>query len=65
MPKEKKYQVTVTRVSYSQHTFTVSATSKKSAEEAAFERACNHDFGTGYDAEYVIESVVPVKPKNL
>lgn len=54
-----KYEVEVTRISYSTVTFTVDAASKEEAKELAMNEAYN----TGFDedtADYEIDSCIPV-----
>ena len=54
-----KYEVEVTRISYSTVTFTVDAASEEEAQELAMNEAHN----TGFDedtAEYEIDSCIPV-----
>lgn len=51
-----KYQVSVTRVSYSTTTIEVEANTRAEAKEKALQEAPNHSFNE-YDAEYKIDSL--------
>jgi len=53
----KKYIVDVCRTSYSTATFTVEAENAGEASSKAIEKAENHDFGTGNNADYSVESI--------
>ena len=55
-----KYEVEVTRISYSSLTFEIEAKNKKQAEELALEEAYNTSFDE-CDAEYKIEGVTAIK----
>lgn len=55
-----KYDVEVTRISYSTVTFTVDAASEEEAQELAMNEAYNTVFYDEYTAEYEIDSCIPV-----
>ena len=55
-----KYDVEVTRISYSTITFTVDAADEEEAQELAMDEAYNTGFYNEHSAEYEIESCIPV-----
>lgn len=57
MSKNKKFSVEVSRMVIITETFEVEAKSEKAAKEKAKKAAYNHDFGSGDEPEYKVESV--------
>ena len=55
-----KYEVEVTRISYSTIAFTVDAASEEEAQELAMDEAYNTSFYDEDSANYEIESCIPV-----
>jgi hypothetical protein len=54
-----KYEVEVTRISYSTLTFTVDAANEEEAQELAMDEAYNTVFYNENTADYQIESCIP------
>ena len=54
-----KYEVEVTRISYSTLTFTVDAANEEEAQEFAMDEAYNTVFYNENTADYQIESCIP------
>ena len=55
--KKIKYLATVTRTSYSEKEFEVSAANAEEAKDLAIEMGCNHYFDNEYSADLSVELI--------